>query len=162
MNKPDQVRELLENAVPHLKRNPDSLHIFVEAGSVYATGAGLNLSFEYQFNLVIVATDYPEHADRIIVPLLAWCRTNQPELLMNPDRRNGFRFRAEQLNNKTADVEITLALTERVKVYPDENGVVKVEHPPEPPLLDAPDGITWQLLVNGADVQIGDHGLIYE
>lgn len=162
MNKPNQVRELLENAVPHLKRNPDSLHIFVEAGSVCATGAGLNLSFEYQFNLVIVATDYPEHADRIIVPLLAWCRDNQPELLMNPDRRDGFRFRAEQLNNKTVDVELTLALTERVKVYPDHNGVVQVEHLPEPPLLDAPDGVTWQLLVNGAEVQVGDHGLIYE
>ena len=145
MNKPDQVRELLENAVPHLKRNPDSLHIFVEAGSVYATGAGLNLSFEYQFNLVIVATDYPEHADRIIVPLLAWCRTNQPELLMNPDRRNGFRFRAEQLNHTTCDIEITLQLTERVCVTKVDGGV-NVEHLPEPPDYDDDPTIDWELI----------------
>ena len=31
MNKPNQVRELLENAVPHLKRNPDSRRLVVSA-----------------------------------------------------------------------------------------------------------------------------------
>ncbi len=67
---------------------------------------------------------------------------------MNPDRRDGFKFKAEQLNNNTADVEITLKLTERVKVYPGENGAVNIEHLPEPPLLGATDGITWQIMAN--------------
>lgn len=149
MNKPGQVRELLTNAVPELKRNPESLHIFVENGNINATGAGLNLSFEYQFELLILITDYAGHADSLIVPLLAWCRDNQPELLMNDDRRDGFKFKAEQLTHNTADVEITLKLTERVKVYPGENGAVNIEHLPEPPLIGSPDGINWALFMNG-------------
>ena len=148
MNKPGQVRELLTQAVPELRRNPESLHLFIENGNVNATGAGLNLSFEYQFDLLILITDYAGHADSLIVPLLAWCRDNQPELLMNDDRRDGFKFRAEQLTSNTADVEITLKLTERVKVYPGEAGGVNIEHLPEPPLLGAPDGITWELFIN--------------
>ena len=149
MNKPGQVRELLTNAVPELKRKPESLHIFVENGNINATGAGLNLSFEYQFELLILITDYAGHADSLIVPLLAWCRDNQPELLMNDDRRDGFKFKAEQLTHNTADVEITLKLTERVKVYPGENGAVNIEHLPEPPLIGSPDGINWALFMNG-------------
>ena len=78
MNKPGQVRDLLTKAVPELNRNPESLHIFVENGNINATGAGLNLSFEYQFELLILITDYAGHADSLIVPLLAWCRDNQP------------------------------------------------------------------------------------
>lgn len=148
MNKPGQVRELLTKAVPELKRNPESLHIFVENGNINATGAGLNLSFEYQFELLILITDYAGHADSLIVPLLAWCRENQSEILTNPDRRDGFKFRAEQLTHCTADVEITLKLTERVKVYLGENGAVNIEHLPEPPLIGAPDGITWQIMLD--------------
>ena len=148
MNKPGQVRDLLTKAVPELNRNPESLHIFVENGNINATGAGLNLSFEYQFELLILITDYAGHADSLIVPLLAWCRDNQPELLMNDDRRDGFKFRAEQLTHNTADVEITLKLTERVKVYPGDNNTVNIEHLPEPALIGAPDGITWEIFAN--------------
>lgn len=148
MNKPGQIRELLTKAVSELKRNPESLHIFVENGNINATGAGLNISFEYQFELLILITDYAGHADSLIVPLLAWCRDNQPELLMNDDRRDGFKFRAEQLTHNTADVEITLKLTERVKVYPGDNNKVNIEHLPEPALIGAPDGITWEMFIN--------------
>ena len=149
MNKPGQVRELLTKAVTELKRNPESLHIFVENGNINATGAGLNLSFEYQFELLILITDYAGHADSLIVPLLAWCRDNQPARIMHDDRRDGFKFKAEQLTHNTADVEITLKLTERVKVYPGENGAVNIEHLPEPPLIGSPDGINWALFMNG-------------
>lgn len=148
MNKHGEIRTLLTNAVPTLRQNPESLHIFVENGNINATGAGLNLSFEYRFDLLILITDYAGHADSLIVPLLAWCRDNQPELLMNDDRRDGFKFKAEQLTHNTADVEITLKLTERVKVYPGEAGGVIIEHLPEPPLIGSPDGITWELLMN--------------
>lgn len=115
MNKPVKYEHCLQK-VPHLKKNPESLHIFVENGNINATGTGLNLSFEYQFDLLILVTDFAGHADSLVVPLLTWCRDNQPEILMNPDRRDGFKFKAEQLNNNTADVEITLKLTERVSL----------------------------------------------
>lgn len=153
MNKPGQIRDILTAAVPDLKRNPGSLHLFIENGSIYATGAGLNLSFEYRFELQILITDYPGHADSLIVPLLAWCRGNQPELLMNEDRRDGFKFQAEQLNDKTADIQITLRLTERVKVWLDDGTQkLQIEHLPEPDLIGAPDGINYELFMNGGTV----------
>lgn len=148
MNKPRAVRDLLTSSVPHLKKNPDALHIFVENGTIVATGAE-SLSFEYQFDLIVLVTDYADHADTLIVPLLAYVREHQPELLMNPDKRDsGFKFRAEALNHETADIEITLTLTERV-VVTITDGVANITHPPEPvePDLSGPTG--WSMAING-------------
>lgn len=148
MNKPRAVRDMLTAAVPHLQQNPDALHLFVENGSIVATGAN-SLSFEYQFELIILVTDYAAHSDTLIVPLLGWLRTHQPELLMNPEKRgDGFRFRAEALNHNTADIEITLQLTERV-VVSSEGGSLTVCHPPEPtePDLTGPTG--WEMTATG-------------
>lgn len=151
MNKPRAVRDMLTASVPHLQQNPDALHLFVENGTIVATGA-TSLSFEYQFELVILVTDYAAHADTLIVPLLGWLRANQPELLMNPDKReSGFKFRAEALNHNTADIEITLSLTERV-VVSIANGIATVTHPEEPtePDLTGPTG--WEMSINGVPI----------
>lgn len=145
MNKPEQVRTLLLSAVPHLKRNPNDLQLFVDQGKVVATGAGRNLSFEYQFNVIVLVTDYADHADTIMVPLLAWVAQHQPELITNPDKReNGIKFRAEMINKKQADIEVTLPLTERVKVTPVDGGRT-VEHLPEP--IDPYSEFDWSLFV---------------
>ena len=45
MEKPKQIREVLTRCVPHLKTNPDKLHIFIAPGNVESTGAR-SLSFE--------------------------------------------------------------------------------------------------------------------
>ncbi|MCL1074826.1 phage tail protein [Shewanella dokdonensis] len=145
MNKPQQLRELLSQAVPHLRHHPEALHIFVENGNIIATAAKGNLSYEYQFNCIIVVTDYRAHADTLIVPILGWLATEQPELLSNPDKRaNGFKFRAELINHTTCDIEITLALTERVKVS-TQDGQLTAEHLPEPQFDEAGD---YTLYVN--------------
>lgn len=147
MNKPQQLRQLLSQAVPHLRKNPDCLHIFIEQGNIFATGVKQNLSFEYQFNCVIIVTDYAQHADTLIVPLLGWLAQHQPELIFNPDKRaSGFKFKAEILNHTTCDIEISLALTERVKVTPSETGL-QVEHLPEAP-LDPYSDIDFTLYTN--------------
>lgn len=149
MNKPAALRKLLMSQVPHLKTNPDCLHIFIEKGAIIATGVGRNLSFEYQFDCVVIVTDYAAHADTLIVPILGWLATQQPELLDNPDRReNGFKFKAEIINHTTADIEITLSLTERVKVGLDADKKLEITHLPEP-LFDAVD---WTLYTNGVEV----------
>lgn len=147
MNKPNELRELLSNAVPYIRQNPECLHIFVENGNIFATGVRKNLSFEYQFTCIIILTDYAAHADTVIVPILGWLGQHQPELLNNPDKRaSGFKFKAEMLNHTTCDIEIQLALTERVKVTPTEQGL-QVEHLPEPQWQDE-SGIDWQLYTN--------------
>lgn len=151
MNKPEQVRALLLAAVPHLARNPNDLQIYIDQGRLVATGARQNLSFEYQFNLVILVTDYADHADTIMVPLLAWVAQHQSELFTNPDKRqDGIKFRAEIINKNKADIEITIPLTERVLVTAVEGGRT-VEHLPEPP-LDPYAGFDWTLFIQGEQV----------
>jgi hypothetical protein len=71
MEKPKQIREVLTSCVPHLKTNPDKLHIFIAPGNVESTGAS-SLSFEWQYPLTIGVEDFAGHPDQIMVPLLAW------------------------------------------------------------------------------------------
>lgn len=38
MNKPQSLRHALNKAVPYVRNNPDKLHLFVDNGSLVATG----------------------------------------------------------------------------------------------------------------------------
>ncbi|MGD7155241.1 phage tail protein, partial [Ralstonia pseudosolanacearum] len=86
MMKLTSLRDALTAGVPHLAANPDALHVFVDEGRVVGTGAR-SLSFEYQYTLTLIVTDYPDSSDTIVVPVLAWLRTNQPDLFANDERR---------------------------------------------------------------------------
>ncbi len=142
MMKLTSLRDALTAGVPHLAANPDALHVFVDEGRVVGTGAR-SLSFEYQYTLTLIVTDYPGSSDTIVVPVLAWLRTNQPDLFANDERRrDGFRFEAEPLNHCTVDLSIKLQLTERVTVKPAGGGY-QVEHHPEP-INDADDPASWR------------------
>lgn len=148
MNKPGEIRTLLSNSITLLKQNPENLHVFIEDGNIAATAVGGNLSFEYQFTCVIIVTDFNEHADHVIIPLLGWIAQNQPELMESPElRATGFQFKAELLNHSTFDLEIKLKLTERVKVTEQSEGL-HVEHLPEPVFND---DINWRLFTNGVE-----------
>lgn len=131
MNKPDSLRAALTAAIPEFARNPDRLHVFIEHGSI-ATTAANSLSFEYAYTLDVVVTDYAGHADHLIVPVIAWLKVNQPEMLLNRELcRDGFRFQAELLDNGKSDVEILLKLTERVGVLEKPDGY-EIRHFAEP------------------------------
>ena len=147
MLKPDKLRQALTAGIAQLKTHPDKLRIFIEKGGVRSTAAH-SLSFEYAYTLVIFVEDYEGHPDTLFVPVLAWLRVNQPELLLHPDRqKDGISFEAEILNHNSADIEIKLNLTERVLVSEDKaTGRCTVSHIGEPPLPLADDGIAWQLV----------------
>lgn len=131
MNKPDSLRAALTAAIPEFARNPDRLHVFIEHGSI-ATTAANSLSFEYAYTLDVVVTDYAGHADHLIVPVIAWLKVNQPEMMLNRELcRDGFRFQAELLDNGKSDVEILLKLTERVGVFEKPEGY-EIRHFAEP------------------------------
>lgn len=148
MNKPNQIRELLSSSVSSLQQNPERLHVFIEDGNIEATAVLNNLSFEYQFTCVVIVTDFNEHADNVIIPLLGWIAQHQPELLENSElRKQGFQFKAELLNHSTFDLEIKLKLTERVKVTEQQNGL-NIEHLPEPQFNN---DIDWTLFTNGVE-----------
>ncbi|KWC65059.1 phage tail protein [Burkholderia ubonensis] len=133
MNKPDSLRAALTAALPEFARDPDRLHIFIEHGAIAVTAAH-SLSFEYAYTLDIVVTDYAGHSDHLMVPIIAWLKINQPELLLNRDLcRDGFKFQAELLDNGKSDVEILLKLTERVGVTEQADGY-EIHHFGEPPI----------------------------
>jgi len=142
MMKPASLREALTAAVPYLAAKPDTLHVFVDEGHVEASAAR-SLSFEYQYTLTLIVTDYPGSADSIVVPVLAWLRVNQAELFANPDKRaDGFKFEAEIINHETVDLAIKLKLSERVTVKVDGSGY-QVEHQPEP-VNEYDDPVSWR------------------
>lgn len=80
MMKPSQLRRALTDSVPLLKRNPDSLNVFIDSGRIVSTLA-TSLSFEYQYRLNMVITDYTGDIDLLIVPVLEWLRVNEPDMM---------------------------------------------------------------------------------
>lgn len=135
MNKPASLRLALIAALPMLQRDPDKLHIFIDQGQIISSGAP-SLSFEYRYILNAIVTDYSEHPDSVVVPILAWLREQQPDMALNPERMlEGFSFEADILNHSTIDLSIKLKLSERVGVRDDPvTGQRVVTHFEEPPL----------------------------
>ncbi|MFU9138028.1 phage tail protein [Erwinia tasmaniensis] len=138
MLKPKQLRQALTDSVPLLQRNPDGLNMFIDGGRIASTLAS-SLSFEYQYQLNLVITDYGGDIDLIIVPLLAWLRENQPDIMGTEEkRRTGFTFKADVISDTLCDISIDLQLTERV-IVKQEGGALHVTHTGENPL---PDNVT--------------------
>lgn len=139
MYKTHSLRRHLAQAVPELARDPDKLSILVRNGRVQAAGEA-SLSFEYAATVQIIVLDHAGPPDAIVLPLLVWLRTHQPEYFDNTaQREQAFRFEAEYNNATTIDLSIELDLTERVQVQPvDMNdhsapGRFNVQHIGEPP-----------------------------
>lgn len=144
MIKPPSLREHLTAALPELRRDPEKLQVFIDAGQIIATGVP-GLSFEYQYSLNIVLLDYAGHPDAVMVPLLAWLAVHQPELLHNPEQRQRIRFEADLLDGGRVDLSIEIPLTERVGVHPRPEGGHTVVHYPEPVPEGFAAGEHWQL-----------------
>ncbi|WP_392432814.1 phage tail protein [Yersinia sp. HM-2024] len=131
MLKPESLRANIMKSVSYIKKNPDCLHVFIDNGAIIATLAP-SLSFEYQYTLNLVITDYADNLDLIIVPILHWLRTNQPDIMANPDKRpDSFTFEVDYLDNKLRDISIDLKLTERT-IVKEKEGVFTVTHLDEP------------------------------
>lgn len=138
MIKPGQIRDIVTTANPYLARDPDKLQVFLDSGTVVAYGAA-SLSFEYRYTLNLIVQDYPYHADQVMLPLLAYLRTQQPELFENLDKaQNLIRFDVEILNESTLDLSIQVDLTERVIVGDGQDGKLVATHGKEPPHPDFP------------------------
>lgn len=135
MEKPKQLRRALTDSVPLLQRNPDGLNMFIDGGRIASTLAS-SLSFEYQYQLNLVITDYGDDIDLLIVPPLAWLRENQPDMMATEEkRRTGFTFKVDVLSDTLCDISIDLQLTERV-IVKQEGDALHVTHAGESPLPD--------------------------
>lgn len=137
MLKPDSLRAFLTTAVPALGQEADRLKIFIDKGSIRATGrpiAGGVTAFEYGYTCTLLLLDLAEHPDSVFVPLLVWVGRNEPALLQNFEKnRQGIVFDADILADDKIDLQISLELTERVVATPRPSGGVDVVHAAEPP-----------------------------
>ena len=148
MLKPNQLRKVLTDSVPLLQRNPDSLNVFIDSGRIVSTLA-TSLSFEYQYRLNLVITDYTGNIDLLIVPMLEWLRVNEPDIMATKDKQqNGFTFKADVISDTASDISIDLQLSERV-IVKQVGDALHVEHVGENPLPDN-DARPLQLYAGGA------------
>ncbi|GHD59868.1 phage tail protein [Jeongeupia chitinilytica] len=114
MKKPDSLRAHLIATMPHLDRDPDKLLMFVDEGRILGTGTGTR-SYEYQYTLNLILTNFGGNPDAVMVAVVDWLATNQPELLDNNERRrDAIQFEADILKEDLVDLSIKLPLTERV------------------------------------------------
>lgn len=128
MNKPDSVRAAIVAAYPALASEPEKLTVFIDNGSIAATGT-VSASFEYRYQLHILVLDFAGDADVVMIALIEWARTNQPDLVTNADQRaSGITFEADILNNATCDLSIKMQLTESVVVKTNAAGERTIKH----------------------------------
>ncbi|BFU60768.1 MULTISPECIES: phage tail protein [Rodentibacter] len=131
MKKPNQLRKILEQSHSDFEKNPDRLQLYVDGGQIIATGAN-SFSFEYRYSLNVIVTDYAGDIAALVVPMIAYLRTNQPEIFENPQlRENAFKFQVDYNNNDTADISFEIKLTERV-VSQKEGDSVQINYAKEP------------------------------
>jgi len=135
MNKPQSLRNALNEAVPYVRNNPDKLHLFVDNGSLVATGAS-SMSWEYRYTLNVVIEDFSGNQNLLMAPVLLWLTANQPDAINNRELREKlFTFDVDILRNDVCDISLNLQLTERVLVSTD-GGMSSVEEEPEPDVAE--------------------------
>jgi hypothetical protein len=128
MNKPSSLRAALVAEIPSLTAEPDKLTIFVDEGSIAATGTR-SLSFEYRYTVHVLVMDFAGDADAVFIALVQWARAHQPDLVTNADaRESGITFEVDILNNSTVDLSVKLQLTESVVISTDLDGKRTVTH----------------------------------
>lgn len=148
MKKPLTLRRHLEASVPHLKRHPDKLHLWIDEGSV-ASKLGRSLSYEWRYTVTLLFTDFGDSPDTLIVPLLAWIAANQYDLLADPEKRTrAIVFESEVIDHEKIDFQVKLQLTERVIVNATAGGW-QCEHVDEPPLPETDGVVPWQVFLKG-------------
>lgn len=119
-------------AVKELQRDPERMLIFTEKGNIRCTLAN-GLSFEYEYDLNFILTEYAGELDAVMIPLLDWIRVNQHDNLANLDRnKDAFKFETVILDNNTVDLSLTFPVTERVIVKRKDDGTLDVSFLQEP------------------------------
>lgn len=133
MKKIASLKTALLAALPELQTSPDRLAVFVDKGRLVPR-YGPSLAWEYRYQTRLWLESFQGSADRVMLPLLIWLRTNQPDLLLsfaNDDNR--IAFVADILSEDATDILIEFDLTEAVAVTPRVDGTGwDLEHLPEP------------------------------
>ncbi|EKN3970517.1 phage tail protein [Yersinia enterocolitica] len=151
MLKPKLLRQALTDSLPLLQTNPDKLKMFVDGGRIVSTLAP-SLSFENQYTLTLFIEDFPSDVDYLFVPILAWLREHQPDIMATEEkRRSGFIHKVDVISDVLSDIRIDLQLTERA-IVKEVDGALHVNHALEPTWPGAPTRPT-AIYFNGEVIQ---------
>lgn len=132
MLKPEQLRTALTTALPYLQTHPDKLRISLDNGRVVST-LGPSLSFEYQYQLNLTLSDQTAEEDLVMVTVLTWLRSHQPDILANAEKRkNSFAFKRDI--SAAGQLDLQLQLTERIQVEHRDSAlhITPLTEPAEP------------------------------
>lgn len=147
MNKATSLRALLVRSVPGLADNPERLLTFIDQGNTRCIGTAA-LSFEYHYTLNVILTDFAGHPDSVVVPVLSWLKSQQPDA---PD--DVLKFEADLISTSCIDLSLKLQLSERVLVTPDGVDRYVATHVDEPPITNLTDVIfPTQVIAGGVIV----------
>ena len=147
MHKLKSLRQALIDAIPQLSANPERLQMSVGSGSIDARLAS-SLSFEKRYVLSVNVSGFTGESEGLFVPTIAWLRENQPDIFtLDEGRKNGCTFQLNMNDDGSADISLSLQLTERILVS-EEGGTLDARYAPEPPL---PEPVTRpkELYING-------------
>lgn len=131
MQKPASLRQAITKAIPDLATNPEALTLLVSGGKIAARLPCL--SFEYSYTLELILVDFTQEPETVILPVLAWLQTNQPDLLQNHQNANSaISFEAQILDAATYDISISLNLTEVIITNSNPDGSFSMQSAAEP------------------------------
>ncbi|END9089943.1 phage tail protein [Yersinia enterocolitica] len=131
MLKPKLLRQALTDSLQLFQTNPERLKMFVDGGRIVSTLAP-SLSFENQYTLTLFIEDFPSDVDYLFVPILAWLREHQPDIMATEEkRRTGFIHKVDVISDVLSDIRIDLQLTERA-IVKEVDGALHVNHALEP------------------------------
>ncbi|EKN5028855.1 TPA: phage tail protein [Yersinia enterocolitica] len=131
MLKPKLLRQALTDSLQLFQTNPERLKMFVDGGRIVSTLAP-SLSFENQYTLTLFIEDFPDDVDYLFVPILAWLREHQPDIMATEEkRRTGFIHKVDVMSDVLSDIRIDLQLTERA-IVKEVGGALHVDHALEP------------------------------
>jgi len=149
LNKIASLRQALIETNTYFATAPETLHVYAEEGTVHAN-LKPGLHFAYAYTIRVLVTDFPGHPDSLFVPLIGWVKRHQPDLLQNPAQENSIRFEIELQSATTADIAISLPVSESV-VVKNLDGVLQGYHKPDP-VVEEFDEFTWNLYINGVHI----------
>lgn len=147
MLKPNSLRNALAEAVPALHGNPDMLSMSMTNGNILATLAD-SLSFEKQYTLNLAVTGFSGDWNELLVPIVAWLRENQPDIMTTDEgQKRGFTFASEIGSDGSILFRISLLLTERTLVNEVDSRLYAqdIGEPVPPPPVTRP----VELYING-------------
>lgn len=101
-----------------IKIEPDDIAIFTDAGSIKSQAEGTNQHFTMTYKAIIILTDFSADPIKLFYWILQWMRVNQPD---HP--ADAIQFESDQLDENKTDIQITINISEDIKVESSTGGV---------------------------------------